>query len=191
MAKVVKLSEKEIAEKQKGLQNIFAAGREIAAAIAEYNRLKPGDLCEDGSIYIGFFDDQDWYAMAADAKDIEGNWLTLNFNEAAKYGETLRACNRDDWKIPPKQILDEVVRLKNVGAFAGSFNAQEGVAAWHWSSSDAGATLDENGTHFRYHARRLDAGVADGKIREDIAASVRYVRAEKRKGAAAPLRNVA
>lgn len=120
--------------------------------------LKSGDLAEDGSIYLGFFNDKDWFVTADNAKNDKGKNLTMDFNGAAQYAKDLKAHGHDDWQIPSGKstphepnILGEMYNNKNTGGFANSYTEKGTLlsnAHFYWSSTSS----NEDNSRACYHS---------------------------------------
>jgi hypothetical protein len=102
-----------------------------------------GELAADGSIYLGYYNDKDWFVTAKDAKSVLRN-MTMNFNEAAKYAKKLKVHGHTDWMLPPGEsdpqepnILNEMYKNKDTGAFQGTYNDSSTAydKHWYWSST--------------------------------------------------------
>lgn len=101
-----------------------------------------GKKMPDGTIYLGYFNDKDWFVAVEDAKDKEGNRLRLDFSEAAQYVRSLKLHGHDDWRLPPGKndahepdILSEMFNNKSTGAFDNTYSKDSGNAIWYWSST--------------------------------------------------------
>ncbi len=124
------------------------AAAKAAAFADEVSYADPGDQMSDGTFYLGVFIDKDgefknWFAAAEDAKAGNGERLTLNFNEAARYAKDLTAHGHDDWMVPPTNHdpdgADDILKkmfhnAKKIGGF-------EQKDPGYWSSS---ADPDQN-----------------------------------------------
>jgi hypothetical protein len=105
--------------------------------------LKTGRTVADGSIYLGRYNNKDWFVAAEDAKNGHGEHLTLSFNQAAHAAEHYGAHGHRDWMVPPghddpsePDILTEMFNNKNVGAFKGTYDESDSLtASWYWSST--------------------------------------------------------
>jgi hypothetical protein len=96
--------------------------------------LSSGDIADDGSIFLGVYNDKDWFVTAQDIKHSDGSNLRLSFNEAAKYIKNFKAHGHDDWVVPTgsldgmwnsenqTNILKEMYNHKSTGAFNGTYN---------------------------------------------------------------------
>lgn len=89
--------------------------------------MKPGQKIEDGSIYVGFHDNLDWYATDKDAFGADGKRLSLSFKEAAEYVQNLDAHGHRDWQIPTATVLIEMQKIRNKGNLYASFLVCEEV----------------------------------------------------------------
>lgn len=141
--------------------------------------LTAGRVVEDGSIYLGRYNNKDWFVEAEDAKNGYGEHLTMSFNQAAHAAEFSGAHGHHDWMVPPghddpkePDILAEMFNNKSVGAFEGTYDESDSLtASWYWSS-----------TLFRQHpdmsAWQRNFSVEDqiNFTHKDNVASVRFVR---------------
>lgn len=99
-----------------------------------------GKKMPDGTIYLGLFNNKDWFVTAEMAKDGDGDKLELTFNDAAQYVRDLKAHSHDDWMLPPGRddpqepnILREMFNHQSTGAFKNTYD--DGGSNWWWSRS--------------------------------------------------------
>ncbi len=117
---------------------------------------KTGEVMPDGTIYLGCYNDKDWFATAEDARDGNGKNLLMDFNAAAAYAKKLKAHGHDDWMVPPysgknePRILDEMFNSKSIGAFQHTYNkASQRIhnenystdSSYYWSSTELSSNL--------------------------------------------------
>jgi hypothetical protein len=101
------------------------------AQLFEAEGLKPGAVADDGSIYLGFHNEKDWFVTGKEDS------LRMNFNEAVIYAKNLRAHGHDDWIVPPgndpqqPDILKVMFNNRSLGAFRETYST-----SWHWSSTE-------------------------------------------------------
>ena len=88
-----------------------------------------GDKMPDGTVYAGVSPDSGkaLYAMPADAP------LSVTFNGAQKYAETLDAHGHQDWRVPTKNELN--LLFNNLAAVGGFRVSGSYPGGWYWSSS--------------------------------------------------------
>jgi CRISPR/Cas system CMR-associated protein Cmr5 small subunit len=101
-----------------------------AVKITWPENMVPGQLAEDGSIYLGFHEDLDWYAADKDAVDQNGSRLSLKFKEAADYADKLQAHGKADWEVPKSTILHEIQKALNKGKFYNTFDTKDDSKYW-------------------------------------------------------------
>lgn len=157
-----------------------------------------GDKMPDSSVYVGISPDTNkpLYAMPEDAgvtmKEILENYLrddseipedvglTVDFNQAAKYVQTLNrlhAHGHNDWRLPTKEELNVLYQNKNEGALKKTFNETGGHhdnTGFYWSSSLSPNNSDD--TEYVYgYVQNFKTGqqVLNPTVHD---ASVRYVR---------------
>jgi hypothetical protein len=157
------------------MEFINALTQKLSAIKApESGALEVGQKMADGTFYLGRFaskdgTQKDWFAAAEDAKDGNGNRLSLTFNKATKYAKKSKAHGHDDWLAPPAyndskdpDILNELFNNK---AKIGGFD--ETSSGWYWSSSPINV--------FNARCQRLSDGDQGGDYRSG-GLSVRCVR---------------
>lgn len=107
-----------------------------AVEITWPENMTPGQKAADGSIYLGFHHDLDWYATARENLYGLKDHLSLKFKEAAAFAKGLDAHGHSDWQIPNLPLLKKMERLKNKGSFYGTFSSKEDQyrANAYWSS---------------------------------------------------------
>jgi len=111
----------------------------------ENTELKIGTKMADGTIYLGLYNEKDWFVAAEDAKDSNGKNLAPEFNAAVEYAKNLKAHGHDDWMLPPGKndqkepdILNEMFNNRSIGAFKGTYNEGDSWrdnSSWYWSST--------------------------------------------------------
>jgi len=100
--------------------------------------LEVGATMADGSVFAG---------VASDGKQILSMptdlGVTMTFNDAAKQVKRLnadRVLGHDDWVIPTKQQLEELLQNQAKGALKGTFTKESASGSdcpgWYWSSSE-------------------------------------------------------
>jgi hypothetical protein len=100
-----------------------------------------GQKMADGTFYLGQFASKDgaqkdWFAAAEDAKDDNGNRLSLSFNGAAEYAKNSKAHGHDDWGVPPSKEPDILNELFNNKAKIGGFDETDSDSSgYYWSST--------------------------------------------------------
>jgi hypothetical protein len=159
----------------------------------ETPQFKTGDFAPDGSIYLGYYNNKDWFVAAQDAKNAKGKNIRMTFNKAAEYAKKLKAHGQNDWMVPPsndsnphdEDILNALFNNKNNGAFDGTYS--EDI---YWSSTqnpnsfkgDAGYAREQSFLDGGRHWNRSDISTASHYILSRIAPeySVRPVRAVPR-----------
>jgi hypothetical protein len=141
--------------------------------------LAAGDIATDGSIYLGYYQDKDWFVTAQNAKDPNGNALRMDFNGAAQYAKNLKAHGHDDWRIPSgsddlnePDILKEMYKNSAIGAFRDSFDTVNNIY-WYWSSTPS------RSDYHKANERNFSSGSAIFWSKDDKI-SVRPVRAQSR-----------
>jgi hypothetical protein len=90
-----------------------------------------GKIMEDGTIYLGFYKDRDWYVTDKDAP------LRMNFNKAAEYARYLHQHGYSDWLVPDAEILTHMFNNKSSGNFAGSYGE-----SYYWTSKADGDEIN-------------------------------------------------
>lgn len=108
----------------------------------DVTKLKTGDIAPDGSIYLGLYNDKDWFVTAKDAKDYTGDRLRMSFNAAADYAKRINSHGHNDWIIPPchddlkePNILKALYNNKDTGAFRNTYSDSYS-GQWYWSSTN-------------------------------------------------------
>jgi hypothetical protein len=131
--------------------------------------LKPGDVADDGTIYLGFHTGKDWFVTDRDAP------LEMTFNAAAKYAENLNIHGHDDWVVPNPNILQEMFNNKSVGAFRNTYNeGASGHSSDYWSSEPYQNNVSDWAWEQNFKSGKRDWY---GNL---TSISVRYARAELR-----------
>jgi hypothetical protein len=176
--------------------SLFTAFKDKFKRTAPVNarHLKSGEYASDGSIYLGYFKNKDWFVTAEDAKDAEGENLRMNFNAAAKYAKKLKAHGHDDWRVPPRteerdkpnimgqtnkgtNIMNEMYMNRDTGAFIGTYDENHS----YWSSTACPYDRD-NADHASFDKYTPMWMLADAQWwRKDAEFCVRPVRAQSRK----------
>jgi hypothetical protein len=139
-----------------------------------------GSIAPDGSIYLGHYNNKDWFVTAQNAKYSDGKNMVMAFNAAAQYAKDLRAHGHDDWMVPPGKndpkepdILKEMYKNENTGAFAGTYEKETYPDRWYWSSTRSPDNAQKAWRHSFYINRSDLEGTNDRH-------SVRPVRAVPR-----------
>ncbi len=113
--------------------------------------LKIGDKVPDGSVYAGISPDSGdkMFVMPENVLDHRGGNLGMTFYAAAKYAEELndkKALGHGDWRVPTKDELNVLYKIKEKGALKDTFNLNGGLIKgtkngatwygnWYWSST--------------------------------------------------------
>lgn len=100
---------------------------------------KPGSLVSDGSVYLGEHNGKDWFVADRDAREATGRKLRLDFNAAARFAQETRVHGHNDWVVPDVDILNEMYKMRDKGAFKGTFDAGYDLhTSWYWASTRVG-----------------------------------------------------
>lgn len=140
---------------------------------------KPGEKMPDNSIYLGYFEKQDWYVAAKDLSHPNETRRYMSPDEAVKYARKYyNAHEHDDWKLPPTQfILSEIYRNRDTGTFKGTFKdaSHTDFPEWYWSSCEEKVN-DTDGVWALNFSSHSHFQLRD----KDSLAFVRYVRSVPR-----------
>lgn len=93
--------------------------------------MEVGEVRSDGTIYLGYMHDKDWFVSSEDMRH-EGHLLSTMFNEAADVVKDYQVHGHDDWQMPNDNLLSMMIALRNTGGFKDTFNANQG----YWSSTE-------------------------------------------------------
>lgn len=106
--------------------------------------MKPGQLREDGTIYIGYFPKdgksaaQDWFATAEDVQNQATHLpLSLTFQQAAAHVTALDVHGHHDWQVPSVFVLRNQFYVRAMGEFSGTYTTSRAVPNWYWSSTES------------------------------------------------------
>ncbi len=131
-------------------KNLFPITSEIKKEAEEKKKrdteryLNPviGEEMPDGTIFLGSFNDKDWYVTGQDAKDSNGNNLLLAFNKASSYAKKLDIHGHNDWQLPPggdepnePSLIREMFKHRHTGKFKGTYKEEKGRNCWYTSST--------------------------------------------------------
>ena len=127
-------------------------------------KVKPGDLMDDGTIFVGVsHTGKKMFTTAADEP------LTMKWERAMDYAAGLDAHGGyKDWRVPRKAELNVLYENRDKGALKGTFNVTGSIpAGWYWSSA-------EDGNNYAWTRRFSDGH--EGWGFKDFVSSLRCVR---------------
>ena len=105
-----------------------------AAPSTRVEDLRPGEVADDGSIYLCQYSGSDWFVTDSDARHEDGSPLALTFNEAAAYAKALTAHDKNDWALPSLPALHMMLHHHADGAFKDTYVDNDVNRPGYWTS---------------------------------------------------------
>lgn len=122
-----------------GIPTVGGPGCSVTTALTGGAHLEVGQKREDSTVYLGYYKGKDWFVASEDAKDVNGEALLMDFNQASGYSTSFDMYGHHDWQLPDLDILDKMKEAKHKGEFSGTYNEIDHSAnSSYWSSVHGG-----------------------------------------------------